>query len=194
MAGKGHYHILTGGFIMVLLSSVLFSCKNDMEAIRMLDVVDTLPVMKASEIEILYSENGKVQVKLIGRTLISHQDDEQLLEFPDGFKVFFYDSNMNIKSTISADYGLSREKEKIMEARHNVVVENLEKNERLNTEELFWDQTKRKIYTEKFVRITRNDEVITGDGLTSDQSFEEIEILNPKGDIEIEDNDGPGRP
>lgn len=194
MAGKGHYHILTGGFIMVLLSSVLFSCKNDMEAIRMLDVVDTLPVMKASEIEILYSENGKVQVKLIGRTLISHQDDEQLLEFPDGFKVFFYDSNMNIKSTISADYGLSREKEKIMEARHNVVVENLEKNERLNTEELFWDQTKRKIYTEKFVRITRNDEVITGDGLTSDQSFEEIEILNPKGDIEIEDNDGPGSP
>ena len=83
----------------------------------------------------------------------------------------------------------SYDRTKIMEARYNVIVENIQKDERLNTEELFWDQNSNKIYSNKFVKITRGEEVLTGDGLVSDQNFDNIEIVNLKGLIEVEDDE-----
>jgi LPS export ABC transporter protein LptC len=179
------------GFTVVLLAAVLVSCKNDLETIRSLDVVDTVPDMLARNVDMLYSERGFVQIRLESPLLVRKTiEQEPVMEFPEGFKVSFYDSNFHIKSTISGDYGISFEKSKLMQARHNVVVENMDSKERLNTEELFWDQNKETIYTDKFVRITRGDEVITADGLISDQKFESMEFKNPKGLIEVRE-EGP---
>lgn len=165
--------------------TVMPSCKNDMETIRSLDFVDTLPEMTAGDIEILYSEKGRVQIRLVSRKLISRETEEPVMIFPEGFKVYFYDSTLNVTSTITADYGISYEKKKLMEARHNVVVENLEKDERLNTEELYWDRARELIYSDKFVKITSGGQVITGDGLSSKQPFDELEVKHPKGLLEI---------
>jgi LPS export ABC transporter protein LptC len=187
-------HRIKYGYQILLLTALtgilmVTSCRNDMETIRSLDIHDTVPDMSAKEGEILFSEKGKVQVKLTAPTLVrTTMDNEPVIEFPDGFTVFFYDSTFQVKSTITGDYGISFEKRKIMEARHNVIVENLETEEKMNTEQLFWDQNKETIYTEKFVRITRGEEVITADGLVSDQSFESMEFDNPKGLIEGTDD------
>ncbi len=175
--------------VVFLLMTMLFACKNDMKEIKSLDFSDTLPDLSARDIEMIFSESALVQVKLVSPLLISIEGQDPYREFPEGFVVYFYDSLMNVKSFIKADYGIDREKQKLMEARYNVVVENLETDEKLNTEELFWDQSTEKIYTNKFVKITRGDEVITGDGMVSDQSFESIEIINPKGLIEIGDEE-----
>ena len=158
-----------------------------MQTVLSLDVVDTLPELTARDIEILYSEKAKVQIRLISPYLVNKTEEEPILLFPEGFTVFFYDSAMNLQSTITADYGISYEKKKIMEARHNVVVENMEKGEKLNTEELFWDRGKQIIYSNKFVKLTSGEQVFTGDGLTSAEPFDELFISNPKGLIEIKE-------
>ena len=176
---------------VITLTAMLFSCKNDMETIRSLEVVDTIPDMTATDIEMLYSERGYVYIKLTGPKMVQKTaGDEPILEFPEGFEVNFYDTTFQVKSRISGDYGISFEKKKLMEARHNVVVENMETGEKLYTEQLFWDQNKETIYTDKFVRITRGEEVITADGLVSDQEFQTMEFKNPKGPIEFQE----GRP
>lgn len=178
------------GIAVLLIAALLFSCKNDIEAIRSLELVDTIPDLSAKEVEIYYSERGFVQIKLVAPTLVrTLMEDEPVIEFPDGFTTYFYDSLQQVKSYISADYGISYEKKKMMEARHNVIVENLESKEKLNTEELFWDRVKEIIYTEKFVRITRGEEIITADGLESNQTFESMEFKNPKGLIEVEEEE-----
>jgi LPS export ABC transporter protein LptC len=179
--------IFTAGIAIIAFSASLSSCKNDVQTVLSLDVVDTLPQLTAREVEIYYSEKAKVQIKLVSPYLVNKVEEEPLLYFPEGFTVFFYDSLMNLKSTISADYGISYEKKKIMEARHNVVVENLEKGEKLNTEELFWDRAKQTIYSNKFVKLTTGEQVITGDGLTSKEPFDELIILQPKGLLEIKE-------
>lgn len=183
--------IITGGIAILFLIALLPSCKNDVRTVLSLDFVDTLPEMTARDIEILYSENARVQIKLVSPYLVNKTEEEPLMIFPEGFTVFFYDSAMNIKSKISADYGISYEKKNIMEARHNVVVENLEKEEKLNTEELFWDREKKLIYSNKFVRLTTGEQVITGDGLTSEEPFDEIVVSNVKGLLELKEEPGP---
>jgi LPS export ABC transporter protein LptC len=173
-----------------MAAMLLFSCKNDLETIRSLEVLDTIPDMTAREVEILYSERGYVQVRLTAPLLIKKAvENEPVIEFPEGFLVHFYDTAFRVKSIMSGDYGISYEKQNLMEARHNVMVENLETQEKLNTEQLFWDRNKETIYTNKFVRITRGEEVITADGLTSDQSFETMEFDNPRGLIEVEEEE-----
>lgn len=168
---------------------MLFSCKNDLQEIRSLDFSDTLPDLTAYEIEMLYSENAEIQIKLISPKLVRIGGEKPYSEFPDGFLVLFYDSLNQVKSTISADYGINYEKDNLMEARYNVIIENLQKNEKLNTEELFWDQDKAIIYSNKFVKLTRDEEIITGDGLLADQGFEQVEIKNPRGLIEFDEEE-----
>ena len=103
----------------------------------------------------------------------------------EGFKIIFLDSVLNPKSQITANYGISFEKKKIMEAKNNVVVKNIEKGEQLDTEHLVWDRNKKTIYSEVFVKITRDEEVIYGDGLISDQNFEYYKIKNASGEFSI---------
>jgi LPS export ABC transporter protein LptC len=174
------------GFILYI--ALLPACKNDVQKVLSLDISDTMPELTAKDIEIYYSEKARVQIKLVSPYLVNKMEEEPLLIFPDGFTVYFYDSAMNVQSTITADYGVSYEKKKIMEARHNVVVENMEKGEKLNTEELFWDRGKQLIYSNKFVRLTTGEQVLTGDGLNSEEPFDVLIILNPKGPIEIKED------
>ena len=59
------------------------------------------------------------------------------------------------------------------------------KGEKLNTEKLVWDQKKQIIYTDKFVRITTKNEVLTGEGMESKQDFSNWVIKKPRGELHI---------
>lgn len=165
------------------------SCENDIEVINSLNYNDSLPAEYAKDIEVYYSDSGRIQAYLESPLMLNVRNEEPYMEFPDGFKVIFYDSAMQEKSVITAKYGISYEKTEIMEAKNNVVVLNIDKNERLETEHLVWDQRKKIIYSEVFIKITSPDEVIFGDGLTSDQDFNRYEIKNPSGEFRIYPDD-----
>ncbi|MCB2221059.1 MAG: LPS export ABC transporter periplasmic protein LptC [Bacteroidetes bacterium] len=173
------------GIFYVLIGIVAVSCKNDIETINSLSQIDSLPMEFARDIEVYYSDSGKIQAMLKSPYMIRIEDDDSYFEFPDGFEAVFYDSVMQPQSIITANYGISYENKKQMEARNNVVVRNLEKQEQLNTEHLVWDRRKGIIYSNVFVKITKPDEVIYGDGLKSDQNFEFYEIDNPTGEFQV---------
>lgn len=175
---------------MIFFISVLFSCENDIQTINFLSFTDSLPSEYAKNIEVYYSDSGKIEAYLEGPLMINVNDDKDpYLEFPEGFKVIFFDSAMQEKSVITARYGISYEEKQIMEAKNNVVVRSLDKDEKLETEHLVWDRRKGLIYSEVFVKITKPDEVLFGDGLTSDQNFSFYEIKNPTGEFQIYPDD-----
>jgi LPS export ABC transporter protein LptC len=166
--------------------TALFACENDLQTINSLSASDTLPQDYYRNIEVVYSDSGKIKVFMESPLMKRVENEDEYFEFPNGFKVIFYDSIMNPKSTITAKYGISYEKKKIMEAKNNVVVINAQKNEQLDTEHLIWDRKRSIIYSEVFVKITRSDEVLYGTGLTSDQNFEKYNIKNPTGEFQID--------
>jgi len=168
---------------------MLFSCKNDLETIQSLSTTDSLPIEVAYDIEIIYSDSGKIQAYLESPLMVRNETENPIIEFPDGFKVIFYDSAKKPQSEITAKYGIMFEKEKKMEAKNNVVVLNIAKNEMLETEHLIWDRKSRIIYSEVFIKITKPNQVLFGDGLKSDQNFEFYEIQNPTGELSIYPDD-----
>ena len=74
-----------------------------------------------------------------------------------------------------------------MEAKEDVVVTNI-KGEKLNTEQLVWDQKSGKITSDVFVKITTEDQVLMGEGLIANEDFTNYRILKPRGTISIADD------
>ena len=105
---------------------------------------------------------------------------------PDNLKSSFK-SVKEVDSKLSAAYGINYEDKKLIKLTDSVRVVNV-KGEELKSEELFWDQTSKKIYTNKFVRIVRNGETLRGDGFESNESFTKYRILRPAGPVSVQDN------
>ena len=167
---------------------MLFACENDMETINSFTTDETLPDEMAKDIQVIYSDSGRILIKLISPLLTKYETDDPYMEFPEGIRLLFYDSVMNIKSELTADYGINRIKQKIMEVKGNVVINNYEKDEVLNTEHIVWDQKKREFYSNVFVKRTTHDDVIYGDGFTADESLTNYKLIHPRGVFAVEDD------
>ena len=176
-------------YILCIFTFFFFSaCKNDVEEVQVLTRKENHPAETAVNAEIIYSEAARMRVKLNAPVLKRYTGEKPYVELPEGIKVVFYDSLKREESRLTANYAISHEAEKIMEARYNVEVINA-KGEKLNTEHLIWNQEKKTIYTNEFVKITTPDEVIMGEGLEADESFTRYKIKKIKGTITINQDD-----
>ena len=90
---------------------------------------------------------------------------------------------------IRGDYGVNYEKKELVLAKQNVVVKNLETEEVLETESLFWDQKRKKIFTSNFVKITSPEKIIFGDSMTANEDFTHREIFGIRATIEVDEDE-----
>jgi hypothetical protein len=49
------------------------------------------------------------------------------------------------------------------------------------TQQLYWDQTRRKLYSDSFIHIERSDRIIEGYGFESNDALTEYTIRKPSG-------------
>jgi LPS export ABC transporter protein LptC len=150
---------------VIIIMGSFFSCKNDIETINALNNEIKLPDQSGFNIEITYTDSGKIQGKIYAPEVNKYdRGEEPYVEFPKGMKVMFYDSLERPTSYIKANYAIYYEKKQLWEARNQVVAENLVNHDKLETEQMFWDQKEEKIYSEKFTRLTNSDGISYGEG------------------------------
>jgi LPS export ABC transporter protein LptC len=191
-AKRNHYIInLTKSVAILFGMAMLFSCRPDLKTIESLTKIDEGPVESTRNIEVIYSEEGHIRMIMRAPQMDRYEGEKQYLEMPQGLQVEFYDTLMNVTSSMSAKYAISHDDDKRIEARNDVVVVN-QLNERLNTEHLVWDQEKEFIFSDKFVKITTEDEILYGDGFESDERFDQWTILRPRGAFTIDTDAEPG--
>ena len=169
---------------------MLFSCENSMEKVKQFIDYDTISGLMAYDVVIERSDSGHMTAKLIAPVMRSLDDqDSALLEFPKGFIAYMYENDTTPSAKISGDYGVNYERRELVMAKHNVVVENIETQEVLETENLFWDQRAKKIYTGSMVKISSPDKIIFGDSLTANESFTRREIFGIRATIELDEDE-----
>jgi len=143
------------------------------------------PVNEVEDVELYYSENDKVTVKMLADLLYTFENGDR--EFPEGVYMEFYDETGKLESTLRANHAFYFKKEDQWRGRGDVEVKNIAKNEQLNTEELFWKQKEKKIFTEKFVTIRLQGDVIYGEGLDANQDLSDYIIRKPAGEFEVKE-------
>jgi LPS export ABC transporter protein LptC len=167
------------------LAAALAACKNELEDIEALVAKFDTQVETAREVEILYSDSAQMRVRITGPTMLYYLDRrEAKQEFPDGVYVEFFGPEGTVTSELAANYGLRLESQNQVIVRDSVVWQSME-GEKLETEELIWDERTRKVFTKKFVVVTRPDEVIYGHGFEADQDFSYSRINAIEGRLKV---------
>jgi lipopolysaccharide export system protein LptC len=179
------------GVMILLFTAVLFSqCRQvDKKEIEKLNnLAEDLSVEKATNVTIRYTDSAILKVVINTPLLVRYpKKKEPYSEMPLGLNAKFYDKQGNADSHLSSNYGINYEDKKLIELRDSVrVVNNI--GEELKSEELFWDQEKKIIYTNKFVKIVRDGEEIRGDGFESNENFTKYKILKPVGKLKVKEN------
>lgn len=175
--------------IIANMVMMLFSCENSMDKVKMFIDNDTINGLMAYDIVIERSDSGTMVARLAAPLMISvDQGDSTLIEFPKGFNAVAFNGDTIPTMKIRGDYGINNEIDQYIIAKRNVVIENIETGETLETDNLFWDQKKKKIYTRAFVTIKGPDRIIYGDSLTADEDFSKRVIHGIRATIDIEDD------
>ena len=143
------------------------------------------PLKEAENIELYYSEKDRVKIKMLADLLYEFENGDR--EFPKGVYMEFYDEFGQLESTLKANHAFFFKKDDQWRGRGNVEVKNVEKHEQLNTEELFWKPAAKKIFTDKFVTIRQQGDVIYGEGLEANQDLTDYIIKKPAGEFEVKE-------
>jgi LPS export ABC transporter protein LptC len=181
---KGYHH--KQPFYMIpaalFLCCLFFSaCENSKEELQALSA-KRVAVEQAKFIESYLSQGGKMKARLTAPVMDRYQTDTPYIEFPKTLHVDFFDDSLKVESQLNAKYGRYRETEQKVFLRDSVTVFNTKKDT-LRSEELWWDQTTQKFYTDKPVQIHQPDKVIFGKGLEADQSFNWWVIKQVTGEV-----------
>jgi LPS export ABC transporter protein LptC len=168
---------------------LLISCESDIERINLITNPEEIPDIGGKDMEIIYSDSAIVRAKLIAPSIRQFLRAERpYTEFSEGIHVFMYNKNMETESEIRANYAIYYSEEKLWIARGNVIAENFAKGEKLNTEELFWDENIKLIYSNSFSRIENNDGTFYGQhGFEANQQFTNWKLKGTRGIINVKD-------
>lgn len=176
-------------FITILaLLFALISCENDIAIVNLLTVDESTPIESSFDVDMEYSDSGRLVMVMHTPEANRYPTEEEYMEMPKGMNMVFFDSLGQTKSDLSSEYAINYVEKKTMEARINVVATNA-KGDKLYTELLIWDQTKKTIYTDAPVRVIQDGMTLYGDGLVSDETFTDYKITNPRGEFEIDSDD-----
>lgn len=180
----GAFGLLRSFFFLLLGVWMFPSCENTPEQIAKAEKQPEWPVETIRNLETLYSDSGKVKVRVRAPLYTKTTGNQVITELPKGIHIEFFDEGMQVESELRSQWAIHRENERVWEARKDVVVVN-RKGERLNTEKLVWDERKERLTSDQHVRITTADEVIFGEGFEADQDFSNYRIFNVKGRLTI---------
>jgi len=177
----------SGIFVFILSLSLLYSCENDIEKVKLVTEKDILPVETASNLTILYSDSAKIKMRVQAKKMNRYAGEDPYTEMEGGVKLEFFNDSLFVTTILTSNKAFRKDKEQIMEAMENVTVIN-SKNEKLNTEHLIWDESESRIFTTEFVKITTENNIIFGEGFESNQQFTNYKIFKIRGTINLKNN------
>lgn len=166
-------HLLTTFCLLVFLSITCISCDDDIDTSLLEPYLG--PISEASDVLLYHSDSAIVRTQLKAKKQIEFETGN--LEFPEGINITFFDINGEITTTMKADKGYYSKKDNLYRGEGDVVVDNLEKEQKLSSEELFWDPNAKKIYTDKFVTIEEKETLFNGTGMEADEGFNEYKLF-----------------
>lgn len=148
------------------------------------------PSQVGDSVTMLYTDSAQLKVMLTAAKMLSFDKNvsEPFRILPKGVFVTFFDQDEKVSATLKAKYGISYDVSRRMEARYAVEVVNRE-GTKLQTEKLIWNEATKRIYTDAFVTITTNKEIIMGKGMESNQDFTKYEIKHVTGQIQINNDE-----
>jgi LPS export ABC transporter protein LptC len=172
--------------LIIVMSGIFISCENKINVVPKSDLL-TLPSLTVKDFNTIFNDSGKVQLVLTSPFMEQYENKTApYTEFRLGIKVVFWNGKKAPVGSVTSKYARYTKTNNLWELRDSVVVVN-EKNDKLETELLYWNQESDLIYTDRFVKITNIDQEIQGFGFESDTKLQHQRIKKVSATIYFND-------
>lgn len=161
---------------------VLSSCDEEKhETIAISADPETFPTMKTLNVKTTITDSGYTRYRITAPIWLMFEEARKpRWEFPKGIYLVKFDNKLKEDGYFTADTALYYSGKRIWQFDRNVRMKNTS-GDRFVTQQLFWDQSQRKLYSDSFIHIERADRTIEGYGFESDESMNEYTIRKPSG-------------
>lgn len=170
-------------FIFLIICSVFYRCHGESksETEKVFDP-EVIPSMVAYNDTILLSDSGRIQMKVIAAEIqiFDNSKDPHTL-FPEKVYLEQYDSLMNITTKLWADTVWRFDRKKLWKLRGHVLIDKSD-GKRYQGDELFWDETNDRVYSNELVEVDLPETgIIRGTQFESNQAFSTYTFQKIKG-------------
>lgn len=181
-------NVATAFMVVVVLFGASCS-KDEKEKIGAVKDRKTIPGLVASKITTVISDSGITRYRIYtDKWDIFDKAQEPYWEFKKGIYFERFNEKLIIDASFRSDFAKYYEYKKLWEFKGKVKAVNLQ-GEMFETELLYWDQQQGRLYSDKFMRVTRPTMIISGIGFEADQSLSKWKILKPQGPIYVQEKD-----
>lgn len=149
---------------------------------------DTVPTMRTVDVNTFISDSGYTKYNIKAPVWNMYDEAaEPFWKFPGGVELEQYSKLQKTEATLRCDSAIYKTQKRMWQLDGNIVMVNVNRDTFL-TNQVFWDQARRKIYSDSFVHIVRSDRIIEGYGFESNEQMSAYEVKRPTGIFPVEKN------
>ena len=156
------------------------ACSEDKrETISLSADPETFPTMRTLHVSTTISDSGYTRYHITTPLWLMYEEAaEPHWNFPGGLFIVQFNDSMQESGIFTADTATYFSLKKIWQFDRNVRMRNIN-GDRFLTQQLFWDQNARKVYSDSFIHIERSDRIIEGYGFESNESMTDYTVRHP---------------
>jgi len=161
---------------------VVFSCSGEKK--KNVTDLSAMPMQVVDSMTMVQTKNGKILNRMEAERMEHYENDSLKVDiFLDGFAVYNYKEDGLLETILLSDKAKHTVQKKIekelWEVTGNVSVQNVIKQETMETDTIYWDQSTHQIYTDSYIRMYSKDGLMQGYGMHSDDKAREAVLLKP---------------
>lgn len=172
--------IIAYGFIAILL--ILAACEEEKKKVSTKEYLG--PMMAIDNLNITYSDSGYVRVKVSSAKQLSMENQD--IVYPKAVFVNFIDKLGVEYSSLRSDSANYSKAQNLYTFKGNVFFFNRQAQQSMETNELFWNPSSKKIYSNKAVKIKTPTHQFNGIGMEANEDFSKYTIKQLKGTFMVD--------
>ena len=168
--------------ITILAIVFLAACEEEKEHIApAINPRDSVAMMVSYGVNTLISDSGVIKYRIVAEEWeVNQAKMPSRWIFEKGLFLEQFDLAMHVQSFIQCDTAYYYDVERLWELHGRVRI--LTKNGlRFSSEELFWDENRHEIYSNKFSHLITPDKELQGNRFRSDEKMTKYSVRNTKG-------------
>jgi LPS export ABC transporter protein LptC len=168
---------------MAFAVTLFFGCESNFKEVQKINFTEFTPSGDADKVNLKYTDSGLIKVVLISPKMLDFATVAfPFTEFPKGIDVTLYDDKGK-KTRVTSNYAVSYKQTSIIDLQGKVKIVS-EDGQKLETEQLYFDQKNEWFYTEKKFKFTDLKGTSNGQGIDFSKDFKVINSQRIKGEIE----------
>lgn len=172
--------------VTAIAVTMLFSCNNTLSKVNKVGISENEPIGEAKDINFKYTDSGRVKSILISPQMLDYSNRSYpYKEFPKGINLEVFDEDNN-RSNILADYAIIYQETNLTDLQGNVKLITSNKDT-LFAKQLYYDNTKGWLFTNKPVTFRTGQDLIHGNGFDSNSKFTNAEVLEVTGIVTLDE-------